>query len=799
MLINYFRVAIRNLFRQKGYSFINIIGLTLGLATALFIFIWVYDEVTYDKFNENIDNIYRIEMDQDYNGRTFHVTVTPYPAGEGWKTAIPEITESVRLAYSGTLLCEYGEQRFYENSIIAVDSSIFSVFTFPLSKGNPELALTKPNSIVLSKEMAEKYFGNEEAMGKIISIDNQHNMEVTGVLEEIPRNSTIRFDFLVPFDFTKTMGSYSDSWTMNSIHTYVLLNPNSDPVPVDTKLTETVIDHIDWSTRSGSREEYRTKFNLAPLKRIHLHAYFGFNHTEQAYRSVLIMAIIGIFILIIASINYMNLATARSARRAREIGLRKVSGSSRQQIIRQFFIESIITAFVSILLSLILVALLMDSFELVSGKDIPVSTIFTLPFLIGLLCMGLFTGIAAGIYPALFLSGFKPVKVLYGDPTSRGGKGLLRKVLVVVQFSMSLLLIIGTTVVFSQNKFLSKFDRGFDGEDIMYIQLFGEMNESYPMIRDAMREIPEIEYVSAGMHRPGMIGSNGGGIQWDGMPEGLEPLVSQTGMDFDYEKMLGVDVVAGRAFSKNYPSDLYSDSTGSFMINETLAKVIDREDIVGMNLTFMGITGPIVGIIKDYTFTSLRTEIPPLAMVASDSRYLRFIGLRLRKGDRQAMIPKIEDKWNEVMPDYPFEYRFVSQDFEAENRANKMMGSLLLAFTLVAIIIACLGLLGLSAFLAEKRTREIGIRKTLGSSSFEITSLMVRQFSWLILISILISIPLAYWTMNGFLQDYSNRISLGWPVFTLPALMIFLIAVATVSFYAIKASKTSPSICLRYE
>jgi len=799
MLINYFRIAIRNLVKQKGYSVINILGLTLGLSTALLIFIWVFDEVSFDKFHENIDNIYRVEQDQDYNGKTFHVNVTAYPAGEGWEAAIPEIVESVRIAYTGTLLCEYDNQRFYEAGIIPVDSSFFSVFTFPLAKGHPDIALSQPNSIVLSAEMAEKYFGDQEPMGQVLTLDNQHNMTVTGVLDKTPTNSTFRFDFLVPFDFVRTLGSYNESWTNNAIRTYVMLNPNSDPGPVDAKLVQTVIDNIDWEGRSGSADDYLNRFNLHPLSKIHLHSYFGFNHTKRAYRSVWIMAIIGIFILIIASINYMNLATARSARRAREIGMRKVGGGTRQQIIRQFFTESIVTSFIAVIISVVVVLLLLDQFQLISGKDIDPSQVFSLPFVISLVLMGLFTGVIAGIYPAVFLSAFSPVKVLYGDQASRGGKGILRKVLVIVQFTMSLLLIVGTSVIFSQNKFLSEFDRGFDGDKLMYMQLFGDMNESYPMIRDAMAQIPEVEYVSAGMHQPGNIGSNGGGIQWEGIPEGLEPLVSQTTVDFDFPEMMGIPMIQGRSFSRDYPTDLYSDSTGGFMINETLAKVIDNEDIIGMNLSFMGITGPIVGVMQDYTFTSLRTEIPPLAMVVTDPRYLRFASLRLSAGDNKAIIEKIENKWNEVMPDFPFEYKFVSADFEEMNRDNVRMGTLLLAFTIIAVIIACLGLLGLSAFMAEKRTHEIGIRKTLGSSSVLVVLLMVRQFSWLILVSIVIAIPVSYYLMNSFLQDYANRIELNWILFAIPSILIFIIAILTVSFYAIRASRTSPSICLRHE
>lgn len=799
MIINYIRIAFRNLIKQKGYSAINIIGLALGLATAMFIFLWVYDEISFDRFHANLDQIYRVEQDQDYDGRVFHVNVTPYPAGEGWKQEIPEIKESVRMGFTGTLLCSYGENRFYEGRIIPVDSTFLKVFTFPLAKGNPETALVEPNSIVLTEEMALKYFGAGEAMGQVLVLDNQHNMKVTGVLEKIPQNSSLNFNFLVPFDFTKTLGAYNSNWSNNSITTYVLLNNNSDPGPVDAKLVETVKSHIDWSVRSGSPEDYKTLFSLAPMKRMHLHQYFGFNHSAGNYRAVVIMSIIGLFILMIASINYMNLSTARSLRRAREIGLRKVSGGRRGQLIRQFFTESLLTSLLAMVVAILVVALLLDAFRTLTTKSIELDTLLSLPFVVSILGMIFFTGIIAGIYPAVFLSGFKPVKVLYGTASERGGKGMLRKVLVVTQFTISLLLIAGTSIVYLQNEYLKNFDRGYEPENVAYIRMFGAMNQSYYAIRDALESIPEVKYVSASTSIPGMIGSNGGGIQWEGKPDDLNPLVSQDAVDFNFCELMGIPVVEGRSFSPEFPSDLYSDSTGGFMINEVLRKIIGREDVVGMNLTNQGITGPIVGVMQDYNFTSLQTEIPPLSIVVTDPRSLRYISIRMIDGDFKSMIKKVEEKWAEIVPDFPFEYRLIVDDFEQQNRVGIRMAKLLLAFTIIAFLIACLGLLGLSSFMAEKRTREIGIRKTLGSSVGQIVQLMVRQFSGLVLISIMLGIPVSYFIMHRYLQDYANRIDLHWWVFVLPALILFFLAILAVLYQAIKASRTHPSVCLRYE
>ncbi len=799
MLINYIKIACRNLFRQKGYSAINILGLTLGLATALFIFLWVYDEVSFDRFHSNLDQIYRVEQDQVYNNQIFHVTVTPYPSGEGWKQEIPEIEDAVRIAYCGTLLCQVDEKRFYENGLIAADSTLFKTFSFKLLQGNPNLALIEPNSIVISAEIAQKYFGDDDPMGKTIVVDNRENFMVAGIMEDIPEISSLQFNMIIPFDFTKTVGMYNESWSSNSIQTFVRLNAMADPQPVDAKLTQTVIDHLDFSTRGDSPDEYRTKFMLAPLKRLHLHSYFGFNHTEVAFRSVVVMSLIGIFILIIAAINYMNLATARSAKRAREIGLRKVGGAARGQIVRQFFAESIITSLIAMVLACILVALLLDPFRTISTKDIFFDTLLTAPFVLGLVGMTLFTGLIAGIYPALFLSGFKPTKVLYGSALDRGGRGVLRRILVVVQFSLSLLLVIGTTIVYLQNNHVNNLDKGFTSSDVCYVRLQGDMNSSYYRIRESLSTLPEVEYVSGSTHRPGMIGSNSGGINWDGRPEDVTPLVSQDVVDFDFVELMNVPVVAGRAFSRDYPSDLATDSTGAFMINETMARIIGQEDVVGMNLSFMGIDQPIVGVLKDFHFTSARAEIPPLAIIIGPSTFLQFLSIKIMPGDRESIMAKIEQQWNEVMPDYPMEYRFLDDDYERAHRSRMRIGQLLLVFTIVALVIASLGLLGLSAFLAERKTREIGIRKTLGSTNVEIVNLLIKQFIWLILASIVIAIPIAFYVMSGFLNDYAYRLEMRWFLFAIPAALLLILAIGTVCIQAIRASHTHPAVCLRYE
>lgn len=802
MLRNYLVFALRNILRQKGYSLLNIIGLAIGLSTALLIYIWVYDEVSTDRFHENIDNIYRVEQDQYYNGEAYHVTVTPYPSGEGWKNEIPEIIESVRGAFTGSLLFRSEEKKFYENRLLAVDSSFFQVFTFPLIHGDPDLVLTQPLSLVMTERMALKYFGDENPVGQTIELDNQYHFTITGVVSNPPDNSSLDFDFLAPFDFTRTLGMYNDGWGNNSIQTFVVLNPDADPVPVDEKLTDVVFNHRPNLTMS--RDEYETNFMLAPMKRMYLHSYFGFGHSPGRIVGVRIFALIGLVIILIAAINYMNLATARSSRRAREIGLRKVSGATRGQVTRQFMGESLINVIISMIIAVVGVALLLDVFRTISGKEVGIDFLISLPFIIGIFCVTVLTALLAGFYPSLFLSRFKPVAVMHGEPGEGRGKGLLRKILVVFQFTLSMVLVVLTLTIYKQTRYMQNKDVGFESEGVMYIRLFGDMNTHMEAIKAAFSSNPNVEMISGSNELPSGIGSNSGGINWDGKDPEFRPLVSQAIVDYDYPELLDIKMVEGRSFSRDFPSDMVTsrDSAfGSFMINETLAGMMELDQVVGTNMRFMGITGPIVGIMQDYHFNSMRTELPPLVLALLPpelfNRYLLFkINTQVPYSEVKASM---ENTWNTVMSEYPFQPHMLQEEFDRMYRQETRITKLLSYFTIMAIIIACLGLLGLASYMAEKRIREIGVRKTFGSTEGQIIGLMVSQFAKLVLIAMLLAIPASYFLLDMFLKDYPYRTDLSWWLFALPAAVILLISIATVIVQAIKASRTSPSVCLRCE
>ncbi len=801
MLTNYILIAVRTLIRQKGYALINIFGLALGISAAMFIFIWVSDEVSMNRFHENGDRIYRVEQDQNYNGDLYHVNVTPFPSGEGWKKEIPEIETTVRATPAGALLTKYSDKAFYENGITCVDSTFLNVFTFPLTKGDPNTALREPFSMVLTPEMALKYFGNDDPIGKVIIVDNKYNFTVTGLLKKLPVNTSFRFDFLVPFDFTKTTGAYVDHWGSNNIFTFAMLYQEADPGPVDSKLTESVKNNIDFTGSGRTKSDFTTKFMLAPLNRMYLHEYFGFGHPAGRIQRVIIFSVIGLFILLIAAINYMNLSTARSSRRSREIGLRKAFGSQRKQLITQFFGESLVTSMVAMLIAILIIGILLDPFRLISGKQISAQILLSGKFMLGVAGMMIFTAFIAGIYPALYLSGFKPMSILTGDPGDSRGKGRLRKILVILQFSISIFLISSTLVIFRQVNYMQDRDLGYNQKDILYIRLFGNLNTRYNAIKEALKGNPDVQVISAGGHLPMNIGSNSGSINWDGKDPELKPLVSISRVDYNYTDLIQVPVINGRGFSEEFQSDMYdaAKSTGGILINETLAKIIGRDDIIGMNISFTGVTGPVVGIMRDFHFLSMRTEIPPLVLFLFPESGLRYMMIRLRPGERAPMIEKLRTTWNSAMPGYPFDYSFIEDDYDLVYQNESRSGKLMAYFTIIAIIIACLGLIGLSGYMAERRNREIAVRKTFGSSNSRIVLSMISQFTQLVMIGIGIAIPVTWYYLNQWLKDYAYRATLSWWVFAVPALAALVLATLMVAWQAYKASKTNPAVSLRHQ
>jgi putative ABC transport system permease protein len=793
MFRNYLIIAVRSIFRQKGFSLINILGLAIGLACALLILLWVQDELSFDKFHEQAHRLYRVEEDQYYSGAVYHVNVTPYPSAPVWKAEIPEIEDACRYQWSSGMLFTYGEKAFYEGGCVAVDSTFFDLFTYGFLHGKKATALTEPFSAVLTEETAEKYFGDENPIGKSFRVNNKYEFTVSAVLKSIPKNSISQFDILVPFDFLKEAGRYSDSWGANSIRTYIKLYENAVIDSVDKKLTATVKRY---------NEETTTDFMAAPFTRIHLHEYWGYGHDPGAIVFVYIFSAIAIFVLLIACINFMNLSTARSATRAREIGLRKVSGASRRAVIIQFFGESVLLAFISLIFSLIIVSSILEVFNKVSGKELDFNSLLLPQFIIAMVLVTLAAGLISGVYPALYLSAFRPIKVLKGDLSTGMKSGWFRKVLVVVQFTLSVFLIIGTVIIYRQLNFMKSKDLGYDKENLFYFQMRGEIKDNYQTIKDEFLRDPKVLNISAASHQPHQIGSNTGGGDWDGKDPDQSVLIGNNIVDYDFIETMKIELKNGRSFSRNFPADLVSqaDSSANFMINEVLEKIMDKENAVGERFSIWGMEGRIIGVMKDFHYHSVRTKIEPLMFILAPIDWLQFIVVRVAPGDLTKTMEDLEKTWNKIMPGYPFDFNFVDESIDQLYRTEERLGNLLKYFTILAIIIACLGLFGLASFTAEQRTQEIGIRKVMGARVGSVIMLLSREFSLLVVISCLIAIPASAFFMGKvFLQNFEYRTDMAWWIFLAASLAALLIAILTVSYQAARAALTNPADALRYE
>ncbi|HDS07716.1 MAG TPA: ABC transporter permease [Bacteroides sp.] len=781
----------RILFRERKMTLINMIGLSISLACTLMMLLWVADELSYDRFHENYKQLYRVEEDQYYSGQEpYHVTVTPYVSGPVWKEEIPEITRQCRMARAGGMLFTYGDHKFFEDRVFSVDSSFFELFGFHLKYGNRKEVLRDPYSMVITEEIARKYFGDEDPLGKSVLVNQEDRFTVSGVVERTTKNTVLEFDVLLPWHYMTTMPRYTDSWNTNSIMTYVKLQEGCADSVVSRKITEVTGLHKEGNT---------IDFMVAPLHKIHLHSYFGYGHSPGAVLYVYIFSAIALFVLLIACINFMNLSTARSSIRAKEIGLRKVSGASREQLVRQHLFESFIQVLCAMVLAFLTVLALISPFNLISGKDIEPSELFSAEYILGALAVLLFTTLLAGSYPALFLSGMKPDAAIRDQADPRKGSGLLRKILVVFQFSLAVLLITGALVASRQLNYMRSAELGFDKTNLVHIQLRGNLNREYGVLKKEFMRDPDIVSITASMQPPYRIGSNSSGINWEGKDPEQSLLVSYTGVHDDFTQAMGITMEAGRGFSEDYPGDMLRDTMANFIINGTLAGIIGKEEIVGMKLRFMGLTGQVVGVMKDFHFQPLGNSIEPMALAPVPAENLQHMIVRVAPGGREGALRFMEEKWHELLPQYPFEYEFVDGVIDDMYRSEERMASLLKIFTLVAMVIASLGLFALASFTAEKRAREIGIRKIMGAMQPRIVMMVIRDFSMYILISLLIALPAVWFIARWWLNEFSFRITLQADLFLITSLITVLVAVLTVLYHAVRIAGTDPVEALRYE
>jgi ABC-type antimicrobial peptide transport system permease subunit len=788
MLKTYFKLAYRNIIKDKAYSLINITGLAIGLASSILILLWVQNELSYDKFHKNAGQIYRIACDLG-DSKTVG---TPAGMPAGLQAEMPVIKNIVRIQPANTMLLETGNKKFQEERVFYADASFMDVFSFPLAKGDRATALKQVDGALITQEMATKYFGNEDPIGKIIRKDNKENVIVTGVLASIPANSDLQFDFILPMaSLARTNNDLKNSvWTNFNFYDYIQLDKRFDPSASNLLNLERQINQIFHKRVS----DMKATFQLQPLTKIHLAPEkLGDMPGHGNAQYVNIFFIIAILILIVACINFMNLATARSARRAKEIGLRKVAGAVRGQLILQFLSESVFISFLSLLLALGIVCLFLPVFNELANRKLSVD-ISDVKLWLSLFGIALLTGLISGSYPALFLSGFNPVKVLKGNVKSMGGNLLFRNALVVIQFMVSIVLLVGTVVIYNQLKFIRDRNPGFEKANLLYIPMTGDMWGKQQALKNELKGNPLTSDFSVITDLPTNLGGWTVSVDWAGKDPHSQLAIPVMAVDEDFIHAFRIKLAAGRSFSRAFKAD-----SNNYMVNEKMLSVmgLTTSTAIGKSLTMWGNKGTIVGVVKDFNFKPVQQAIEPLVMPFN--KIGGFIMVRTLPGKTTATIKSLEKISQELNPAYPFKFDFLDQDLANLYKGEQQMGNIFNLFAALGIFISCLGLYGLSAFMAEQRTKEIGVRKVLGASVFNLVYLLSASITRLIIIAIVIAVPLSWYAVNTWLAGFAYHIHVSWVIFFVASLAALGIAWLTVSYESIKAAVVNPIKSLRTE
>jgi putative ABC transport system permease protein len=808
MLNNYIKTTFRNLIRSKGYTVINILGLAIGLSASILILLFIVNELSYDKFFKDSERIYRIAVKGRMSGDFFDVAVTPSPMAPALKHAFPEVESSVRLRqWSQQSLFAYEHKMFYEKDVFFADSSFFDIFDFKPAIGDLKTALYEPFSAVLTQEIAHKYFGTDNPIGKILKVNDAFQFKVTAVIEDIPENTHLKFPLLLSWSSIKKMNDsrMDDNWGSLGFYTYVKLAENTDSQLFESKIKTFIIDNlIEQSGEDSSRfENVQLEFKpyLQAIENIHLHSNLMAELAPNSDISYIYsFSAIAAFILLIACINFMNLTTARSAKRAREVGIRKVHGGFRSQLIAQFIGESVILSFIALVIAVILVELTIPVFSDIIGQHISEDLLINPLMIISYLILAILVGFVAGSYPAFYLSSFQPVNVLKRNLTRSSKNSTLRNALVIIQFSISIFLIVGTGIIYNQLSYVKNKKLGFDKEQVMILQLRSEkLREKSAFLENEFRKLSVVENAAASTSIPGE-GSDGSAF----FPEGestTDPwLIFNTGADYDYIETMGMEIIKGRSFSKEFTSD-----TAGIIINETLLKKLGwGDDCIGKKLTpgdpENKFSFHVIGVVKDFHFLSLHDKIEPYIIYLSKNN-LRTLSIKIKSGDLNESIEKISNKWSEMEPNFPFDYQFLEETFDELYKSEERLGKLFIYFSIIAIFIACLGLFGLASYTAEQRTKEIGIRKTFGATTPSISLLLTRDFTKWILLANILAWPSAYYFLGLWLENFAFRINITdqWHVFVLSAIISFAVALLTVSLQAIKVAHSNPVDALKYE
>jgi putative ABC transport system permease protein len=788
MLNTYFKLAYRNITQDKAYSIINITGLAIGLASSILILLWVQNELSYDKFHKNAGQVYRVVSNFGDSKSAANSAGMP----GGLKAELPVVKNTVRLGRSTPTLLETGNKKFEEKGVFYADASFMDVFSYPLVKGDRATALKQVDAVLITQEMAAKYFGNEDPIGKVIRKDNQENVVVTGVLANIPANSDLQFDFILPMaSLAKTFDDLKNNiWDNFNLLDYVQLNKNFDASAPNLSKLEKQIDQIFQKHSPGTK----ALFQLQPLTKIHLAPErLGDLPGHGNAQYVNIFFIIAILILVVACINFMNLATARSARRAKEIGLRKVAGAVRGQLILQFLSESVFISFLSLLLAIGIVSLFLPVFNELANRKLSID-VSDARLWLSLFGIALLTGLISGSYPALFLSGFNPVKVLKGNVKSMGGNLLFRNTLVVVQFMVSIVLLVGTVVIYNQLEFIKDRNPGFEKANLLYVPMTGDIWNKQQAFKDELTRNPLTSDFAVTSDLPTNLGGWTLNVHWDGKDPHSQISIPVMAVNEDFTKTFRMKLLNGRSFSRAFKAD-----SNNYMINEKMAGImgLNASTAVGKPLTVWDKKGTIVGVVKDFNFKPIQQTIEPL--VLPFNKMGGFVVVRTLPGKTNAAIQALAKISRQLNPAYPFKFDFLDQELSNLYKGEKQMGNIFNLFAILGVFISCLGLYGLSAFMAEQRTKEIGVRKVLGASVFNLVYLLSSGITRLILIAIIIAVPLSWYAVNSWLAGFAYHINVSWLVFFTASLAALSIAWLTVSYESIKAAIVNPIKSLRTE
>ncbi len=801
MLENYLKIAWRNLNRQKIYSLLNISGLAIGMAGFILIMLYVSDELSYDNFHEHADDTYRIAFGARLMNDYLDVAVSAGPLAPALEASFPEVEDATRIeAENESVLIAFGDKKFYEDKLIFADTGFFNIFSFRMLQGNPHTALNRKYTMVLTQSTAHKYFGDQNPVGKVIRYNEHYNFMVTGVVEDPPPNSHMHFNLMASFATLEDF-PFSDRlnmWGSLNFLTYVRLTPGTAPERIRDKLPEFIASKMGTSVDTLAANGMVFKPHFQNIRDIHLHSHLlGELEPNNDINNIYIFSAVAFFILIIACINFVNLSTARSAKRAKEVGLRKTLGADRSDLIIQFLGETLLLSFIAMLIALLLIEFMLPSFNDLTQKDL---SLFHGNSRLLLLLLGFFAvliGVVSGIYPAFYLSAFRPVSVLKGHLGNNGRRPVFRNVLVVVQFFISVVLLISTTLIIRQYRHMRNLDLGFDTRQVVVVPL-RDIEGSSPKsaIKNAFAMLPEVESVSTGSNYPGTQAG-----KWGCSPEdaegNLQWVVGIISVDNGYFETLGMDVIDGRSFRAEETSEAHR-----ILINEALARKAGWKHPVGKHI-YVGDNNPenkftIIGLVKDAHFSSVKDPVEPNIYMLSEERTNKLL-IRLAAGDTKSSLTKLEKTWTKLEPARPFDYFFLDQSFSMLYQNEQRLSRLFSWFTVLALIVACIGLFGLSSFMAEQRTREIGIRKVFGASARNIVFHLVSNFVMLVLLANALAWPVAYVFMAGWLENFTYATSFGFGVFVITGTLSLAIAVITVLFIAIRASRGNTAESLRWE